>query len=114
MLTELEIAMINLRHIKMGYLEGEDMKETVDQIIDLLRTIKDDVKIVQECREGTAMQYVGKGIVVTNYQWWVDLLKQWGMVAPAPVRCDPCALAMCDDGGQVPRENGAESGAKNG
>lgn len=36
------------------------------------------MEIVHKCQDGRAKKFVGAGIVVLNFEWWIDLLKRQG------------------------------------
>ena len=52
----------------------------------LIREMKSDLDIMQKVRSGSTVKYVGKGLVILNYQWWIDKVKKKDKFAPVPSR----------------------------
>jgi hypothetical protein len=40
-----------------------------------------DHEIVKKCREGKVKKYVGRGVVILNYQWWRERIEKTGFRA---------------------------------
>jgi hypothetical protein len=40
--------------------------------------------LVHICQKGTAIKFVGNGLVILNYDWWINLLKRKGKSEDVP------------------------------
>ena len=43
-----------------------------------------DYETIERCRRGETVKYVGHGLVVMNYDWWIKFLEKQGYFMPAP------------------------------
>ena len=52
--------------------------------LELLDNLNADASIIRKCREGQNVKYVGRGVVVLNHKWWMDILEKKGEFVPVP------------------------------
>lgn len=50
----------------------------VTGLIDRMPTVTGDNDIISLCRSGVMKKYVGKGVVVMNYDWWSRMVEKDG------------------------------------
>jgi len=86
----------------------EDFAQTIEDAckkLELLKEQEADAEIIRRCREGSTVKFLGKGVVVLNYQWWLDILKKRVELSPVPTKeellkeqdnCENCAIAIED------------------
>lgn len=57
----------------------------VTGLIDRMPTVTGDNDIISLCRSGVVKKFVGKGVVVMNYDWWSRMFEKDGFrLVPTP------------------------------
>lgn len=44
----------------------------------------EDAERVRKCREGRVVKFLGKGVIILNYEWWIRILEKLGEFKPVP------------------------------
>jgi hypothetical protein len=62
--------------------EAVDRLEELDERVAIMSAEttepEKDLAIIGECRIGKIKKYVGRGVVILNYEWWRELLLKTG------------------------------------
>lgn len=63
---------------------AECIQKLMTDALRLIRDQKQDLDIVNRVKSGSTVKYIGKGIVILNYQWWIDRLRKKDKFSPVP------------------------------
>lgn len=75
---EMSVARVNVN-------EAADRLEELDERVAIMSAEatepEKDLAIIGQCRTGKVKKYVGRGLVILNYQWWRERIEKTGFRA---------------------------------
>lgn len=76
---------VNPEETKQLLTEAADRLEELDERVAIMSAEatepEKDLAIIGQCRTGKVKKYVGRGLVILNYQWWRERIEKTGFRA---------------------------------